>query len=62
MLTQMTTSFNQADMFYDEIDAFLHAAAEGKKIRSNIDEVLMTARMMDGLYESARTGREVVYK
>ena len=52
----MTPSFNKADMFYDEIDAFLNAAAEGKKIRSNIGEVLVTARMMDGLYESAATG------
>lgn len=61
MLTQMSPSFHASDMFYDEIDAFIHCATEGKKIRSNIDEVLMTAKMMDGLYESSRTGREVVY-
>ena len=61
MLTATTPSFTSADMFYEEIDAFLRCAAEGKKIRSNIDEVLVTARMMDGLYESAATGREVVY-
>jgi predicted dehydrogenase len=62
MLTETAMGFNNADMFYDEIDAFLQCAADGKKIRSNIDEVLVTARMMDGLYESAATGREIVYK
>jgi predicted dehydrogenase len=62
MLTSMTPSFQSGDMFYDEIDAFMKCAAEGKKIRSNIDEVLVTARMMDGLYESAATGKEVVYE
>lgn len=61
MLTTTTPGFNSGDMFYEEIDAFLKCAAENKKIRSNIDEVLVTARMMDGLYESAATGREVVY-
>lgn len=61
MLTEMTPSFNTADMFYDEIAAFVQCALAGQKIRSNIDEVLVTAKMMDGLYESARTGREVVY-
>lgn len=61
MLTQLTPSFSSADMFYDEINAFILCAKEVKKIRSNIDEVLVTARMMDGLYESAATGREVVY-
>jgi len=61
MLTQLTPKYNKADMFYDEIDAFLTAAEEGKKIRSNIDEVLITSKIMDGLYESARTGKEVVY-
>lgn len=62
MLTETAMKFNNADMFYDEIDAFLQCAGEGRKIRSNIDEVLVTAQMMDGLYESARTGREVVYQ
>ncbi len=61
MLTSLTPSFNNVDMFYEEIDAFIHCAMENKKIRSNIDEVLVTTRMMDGLYESAMTGREVVY-
>ncbi|MCL2461687.1 MAG: hypothetical protein FWF44_03415, partial [Defluviitaleaceae bacterium] len=59
MLTQTAYKYNLADMYYDEIDAFLAAAKDGKKIRSNIDEILITARTMDALYESATTGKEV---
>lgn len=61
MLTELTPKFKFEDMFYAEIDAFLQCTEDGSKIRSNIDEVLVTAQMMDGLYESAATGREVVY-
>lgn len=62
MLVQTVPDFNSADMFYDEIDSFLASAREGKKNRGNIDEVLVTTRMMDGLYQSASTGREVVFQ
>jgi len=60
MLTQTTPAFNMGDMFYDELDAFVKCAAKNEKIRSNIDEVLVTAQMMDALYQSAEIGREVV--
>ena len=32
----------------------------GEKIRSNIDNVLVTAKLMDEIYRSAELGREVV--
>ena len=60
MLTKTTPVYNMGDMFYDELDAFVSSAAGKEKIRSNIDQVLVTAQMMDALYESAATGREVV--
>ena len=62
MLTKLTPDFPTTDMFYEELADFVRAAAEGRKNRASIDEVLGTARMMDGLYESARTGCEVVYR
>lgn len=61
MLVQTIPDFNSVDMFYEEIDSFLTSAREGKKNRGNIDEVLITTRMMDGLYQSAAFGREVVF-
>ncbi len=60
MLTKTTPAFNSADMFYDELDAFVKSAAKNEKIRSNIDQVLVTAQMMDALYQSADTGKEVL--
>jgi predicted dehydrogenase len=59
MLTKTTSSFNMADMFYDELAAFVQCAAVNGKIRSNIDSVLITAQMMDALYQSADEGREI---
>ncbi len=59
MLTKTTPAFNMSDMFYDELDAFVKCAAKNEKIRSNIDQVLVTAQMMDALYQSAEAGKEI---
>lgn len=60
VLYEKLPSFKQADMFYDEIDSFLNSAAEYRKNRGNIDNVLITSQVMEAVYESAKTGREVV--
>ena len=39
--------------------AFLESVKTGVKNRSNIENVLESARLMDALYESAATGREI---
>lgn len=59
MLTATACDMTMADMFYDEIDAFIRCARDGQKIRSNVDEILVTAQIMDGLYQSAELGREI---
>lgn len=59
MLCETATSYKKDDMFYDEIDAFLKSAAENRKNRGNIDNILITAQMMDSIYKSAELGREV---
>ncbi|MEA4889549.1 MAG: Gfo/Idh/MocA family oxidoreductase [Clostridiaceae bacterium] len=61
MLTQTVYNMKMADMFYDEIDAFIHCAMAGEKIRSNVDQVLVTAQIMDALYQSAETNKEVSF-
>ena len=60
MLTHTLVSLKQTDMYYDEIDAFVQSASSGVKNRANIDEILITAEMMDRLYQSAMTGCEVI--
>ncbi|MDD3243894.1 MAG: Gfo/Idh/MocA family oxidoreductase [Eubacteriales bacterium] len=49
------------NMFAHEIDCFIDAVNEHKKIRSNVDQVLITAQVMQGLYDSAETGHEISY-
>jgi predicted dehydrogenase len=61
MLTETTCDMTLADMFYAEIDAFIDCAAIGRKIRANVDEILVTAQIMDGLYQSAAAGKEVAF-
>ena len=60
MLTKTMPSFNMADMFYEELAAFVACSGKNEKIRSNIDHVLITAQMMDALYQSADAGREII--
>ncbi len=48
MLTETVCDMTMADMFYDEIDAFIRSARDGNKIRSNVNEVLVTARSWTG--------------
>lgn len=61
MLTETVCDMTMADMFYDEIDAFIRSARDGKKIRSHVNEILVTAQIMDGLYQSAELGQEVEF-
>ncbi len=59
-LYRETPDYPHNDMFYDELDAFLRCAETGEHIRSNAANVLVTAQMMQALYDSAKEGREIV--
>ena len=58
-LFRQTPDYPKNDMFYDELDAFLACAKTGERIRSNASEVLITAQMMQALYDSSALGREI---
>lgn len=47
-------------MFEKEIDAFLTCIDTGEKLPSHIDTVLITAKMMQAMYDSSEQGREIV--
>ena len=49
------------DYFQNEIDAFLRSAQSGEKLPSHIDTVIITAKIMQAIYDSSETGREVVF-
>lgn len=56
-----TPEYPKNDMFFDELDAFIDAAESNAKIQSNIENILITARMMQGLYDSSAQHREIIY-
>ena len=58
-LVSETPEFEIPNMFEREIEAFADCSLKNEKIRSNIDNVLITARMMDAIYESAEKGEEI---
>jgi predicted dehydrogenase len=60
-LLETKYDFNPGDMFYDELDAFLDSASSNTKIRSNIDNVLITTNVMEALYQSAAQKKEIVF-
>lgn len=60
ILYETAPSFRNSSMFYDEIDNFLQSAAANRKNRANIDNVLITAQVMDAIYKSAQLGQEVI--
>lgn len=50
------------DMFYQELKAFVDCVNANEHIRSYVDNILITAQMMEGLYESSEKGKEVSYE
>lgn len=60
ILFETKPTFASKDMFYEEIDSFLKSSLANRKDRANVDNILITAQAMDGIYESAKLGREVV--
>ena len=53
-------SYPTADMFQNEINSFVRCVQTGEKLASHIDTVAVTAKLMQGIYDSAELGREVV--
>ena len=59
-LTSTTPQFNMRDMFQNEIDAFIRCVQTGEKLPSHIDTAIITAKMMQAIYDSSDAHREIV--
>ena len=59
MLTKTQYQFPSTGMFQNEIDGFVRSIQTGEKLASHIDVTIKTARIMEGIYESAKQHREV---
>lgn len=59
MLTRTTFNYNSTDMFRNEINAFARCVINGEKAPSHIDTNIITAKILQGVYDSAEAHREV---
>ncbi len=53
--------FENTNMFQNEIDSFLRCVHTGEILPSHIDRVIITAKMMQGIYDSSDAGREIAF-
>ena len=60
-LVEYKPAFNSRDMFQNEIDAFVRCIETGEKLPSHIDTVIITAQMMQAIYDSSEQHREIVF-
>ena len=60
-LEEYTPKFEMGNMFQHEIDAFIRCIQTGEKLPSHIDTVIITAKMMQGIYDSAAEHKEIVF-
>ena len=60
-LGEYTPKFEMGNMFQHEIDAFIRCIQTGEKLPSHIDTVIITAKMMQGIYDSAAEHKEIVF-
>ena len=59
-LLTITPSFQREDMFQREINEFVDCVQSGKKLASHIDTVILTAQIMQAIYDSSDNHREIV--
>ena len=52
--------YKSRDHFQNEIDAFVRCIGTGEKLASHIDTVIVTAQMMQAIYDSSEQHREIV--
>jgi hypothetical protein len=48
-------------MFYEEIDSFMTSVETGVKTRANIDNVIITQRVLNGIYDSSNANKEIQF-
>ena len=53
--------YKNVDMFQNEIDSFVRCVQTGEKLPSHIDYAILTSKIMQGIYDSSDTNREVVF-
>lgn len=58
-LVSYTPEYNTTNMYENEINAFLDCIKTGEKLASHVDTAVITAKMMEAIYDSAEKHEEV---
>lgn len=61
MLVEEKLVYPEVDHFKNEIDSFLNCIRTGEKLPSHIDSVIITAKIMQALYDSSDDGKEIQF-
>ena len=59
-LVEYKPEFTMRNHFENEINAFVDCVRTGEKLPSHIDTVIITAKMMQAIYDSSDAHREIV--
>ena len=59
-LVNFKPKYKDEPMFQKEIDGFINCIKTGEKLPSHIDTVIKTAEMMQAMYDSSETGKEII--
>ena len=59
MLTKTEFACAKEQMFEAEVNAFINCIKTGEKLPSHIDRNILTSQLMDAMYRSAETHKEV---
>ncbi|MBE6750581.1 MAG: Gfo/Idh/MocA family oxidoreductase [Ruminococcaceae bacterium] len=62
MLTETKPSFSAKPHFQNEIDSFVDCIRSGEKLPSHIDTNIVTSKLMQAIYDSAETHREISFE
>lgn len=60
-LLETTPQFTQTDHFKNEINAFLDCIQTGEKLPSHIDTTIITAQIIQAIYDSSDSGKEISF-
>ncbi len=60
-LVSYKPEFNMTNHFENEINAFVRCIQTGERLPSHIDSVIITQRILQAVYDSAATHREIVF-
>lgn len=61
VLVETTPTYKSVEMFQSEIDSFLDCIRTGEKLSSHIDTVILSSRIIQGIYDSSELNREIVF-